>query len=149
MGDVYDAKTRRRVMQSIRKTETKPERLVRSVLHRMGYRFRLYGSDLPGVPDIVLARHRVVVFVHGCFWHQHTCKLGKLPKSNRSYWVPKLVGNKERDEANEQALREDGWDVVTVWECEATDEATVKRVLRARLPRRMTRGRHMAGVKSR
>ena len=91
-------------MQSIRKTDTKPERLVRSVLHGMGYRFRLYRRDFPGVPDIVLPRHRVVVFVHGCFWHQHTCKLGKLPKSNRSYWVPKLRGNKDRDEAIFTAL---------------------------------------------
>ena len=146
MGDVYDAKTRRRVMQSIRKTDTKPERLVRSVLHKMGFRFRLYRRDLPGVPD-VLPRHGVVVFVHGCFWHQHTCSLGKLPKSNRPYWVPKLRGNKRRDHANEQALREEGWDVVTIWECEATDEATVRKLLRMRLPPRMMRATRKASVK--
>jgi DNA mismatch endonuclease, patch repair protein len=131
--DVYDQNTRRRVMQRIRKTNTKPELRVRSVLHRMGYRFRLYRSDLPGNPDIVLPKYRVAVLVHGCFWHQHSCSLGKLPKSNRSYWVPKLTGNCVRDGQTKKALTAAGWKVVTVWECEVTTDDCVRQLLEARL----------------
>lgn len=139
MADVYDVPTRRRVMQSIRRTDTKPERLVRSVLHRMGLRFRLYRRDLPGVPDIVLPRHRTVVLVHGCFWHQHSCALGKKPKSNRAYWLPKLRRNVERDARNQELLTAQGWTVVVVWECEVHDWSAAQRVLRRRLPRRVLR----------
>lgn len=134
MSDVYDKKTRSRVMQRIRKTNTKPELLVRSVLHRMGFRFRLHRRDLPGVPDIVMPRHKTIVFVHGCFWHQHTCSLGKLPKSNRNYWVPKLRRNRRRDATNEKLLKKAGWNVVSVWECEAVSVEAVEQLLRHRLP---------------
>lgn len=121
-------------MQSIRKTDTKPEVRVRSALHRMGYRFRLHGRDLPGVPDIVLPRHRTVVLVHGCFWHQHECNLGrKQPRSNQDYWLPKLRRNQERDAVTSEALRAAGWHVVVVWECETTPEEALPDLLAARL----------------
>ncbi len=121
-------------MRSIRKTDTKPEVRVRSALHRMGFRFRLHRRDLPGVPDIVLPRHRTVVLVHGCFWHQHDCKLGrKQPKSNQEYWLPKLRKNQERDATNTAALREAGWRVVVVWECETTPEEGLSALLARRL----------------
>ena len=123
-------------MQSIRKTNTRPEVRVRSALHRMGYRFRLHRRDLPGVPDIVLPRHRTVVLVHGCFWHQHDCKLGrKQPRSNPDYWLPKLRRNRERDVTNSAALREAGWSVVVVWECETAREDGLSALLAARLAR--------------
>mgnify|MGYP000078050448 CR=1 FL=1 len=123
-------------MQSIRKTNTKPEVRVRSTLHRMGYRFRLHRRQLPGAPDIVLPRYRTVVLVHGCFWHQHDCKLGrKLPKSNQGYWLPKLRRNKERDVSNTAALREGGWSVVVVWECETSSAEQLESLLTTRLAR--------------
>lgn len=124
-------------MRSIRKKDTKPEVRVRSALHQMGFRFRLHRRDLPGTPDIVLPRHRTVVLVHGCFWHQHNCKLGrKQPKSNQAYWLPKLRRNKERDVANAAALREAGWQVAVVWECETTPEADLPELLARRLASR-------------
>ena len=135
MGDVYDAKTRRRVMQSIRKTDTMPEVRVRRVLHRLGYRFRLHRRDLPGVPDIVLPRHGVVIFVHGCFWHQHTCPLGKLPKSNRKYWVPKLRGNVTRHTKHAAQLRRLGWKVIVLWECQVQTDQKIESLIRRRLTR--------------
>lgn len=123
-------------MQSIRKTDTKPEVRVRSALHRMGYRFRLHRRDLPGVPDIVLPRHRTVVLVHGCFWHQHDCKLGrKQPRSNQDYWLPKLRRNRERDVIATASLREAGWSVVVVWECETAQEDALTVLLADRLAR--------------
>lgn len=110
-------------MRSIRNTDTKPEVRVRSALRRIGYRFRLHRLDLPGVPDIVLPGHRTVILVHGCFWHQHDCKLGRRqPRRNQNYWLPKLRRNSERDVINTAALREAGWTVVVVWECETAPE---------------------------
>jgi len=102
----------------------------------MGYRFRLHRRQLPGAPDIVLPRYRTVVLVHGCFWHQHDCKLGrKLPKSNQGYWLPKLRRNKERDVSNTAALREGGWSVVVVWECETSSAEQLESLLTTRLAR--------------
>lgn len=99
---------------------TTPERTVRSVLHRMGYRFSLRNAALPGKPDIVLRKHNTVVFVNGCFWHQHSkCADGKVPKSRRRYWVPKLRNNAARDRRNHQILKRMGWRVLVVWECQA------------------------------
>lgn len=132
MPDRYDSPTRHRVMQQIRKTDTKPELTVRRVLHRLGFRFRLHRKDLPGTPDIVLPKHRTVVLVNGCFWHQHACPLGKQPTSNLSYWLPKLQRNVDRDATIRAKLVEQGWSVVTVWECETEDvaalEFTVRRI---------------------
>ena len=121
-------------MRSIRKTDTKPEVRVRSVLHRNGLRFRLHRRDLPGVPDIVLPRYRVALFVHGCFWHQHTCHLGKLPKSNLEYWLPKLRRNQERHTETERVLRSRDWTVVVIWECETKTTEEIERVLADRMP---------------
>lgn len=106
-------------MSRIRGENTKPERLVRSLLHGLGLRFRLHRRDLPGQPDIVLPKYRLAVFVHGCFWHLHPgCPAGRLPTGNMSFWRTKLEGNRKRDLAKARQLRRLGWKVVVVWECE-------------------------------
>ena len=117
-------------MRRIRKTDTKPELIVRRLMHSMGYRYRLHRRDLPGTPDIVLPRHRKVVFVHGCFWHQHDCALGrKKPRANPDYWHPKLARNVERDKACRRQLEEMGWKILVVWECQTRDIETLKETL--------------------
>lgn len=106
-------------MSKVRSKNTKPERLVRSLLHAAGYRFRLHRTDLPGKPDLVLPKHRVAVFVHGCFWHQHEgCKKATLPKQNADFWAAKLKSNQERDRSVQRRLQDIGWETVIVWECE-------------------------------
>lgn len=106
-------------MSRIKGSNTGPERIVRSILHEMGYRFRLHRKDLPGKPDIALPKHKTVVFVHGCFWHRHKgCKDATLPKTRRSFWQNKLEGNAARDKIKERALRVLGWRVIVLWECE-------------------------------
>lgn len=103
--------------------------VVRRMLHALDYRFRLHRRDLPGKPDIVLPGRRKVVFVHGCFWHAHGCRIGRPPKSRPEFWGPKLERNRQRDAEKEMALRELGWDVLTVWQCEIRDrEALVERL---------------------
>jgi len=107
-------------MARIRSKNTKPEHIVRSLLHGMGYRFRLHKHDLPGCPDIVMSKYKTVVFVHGCFWHQHKgCRDGVAPKTKRRYWEPKLTRNVLRDKEHVRTLRGLGWRVVVIWECEA------------------------------
>lgn len=130
--DVLTRKQRSFCMSCIRKYDTKPELTVRRVVHGLGYRFRLYRTDLPGCPDIVLPRHRKVIFVHGCWWHRHNCRLGRrIPKSRCDYWLPKLARNKERHKANVRTLRNDGWHVLTIWECQTKDEERLtERILR-------------------
>jgi DNA mismatch endonuclease, patch repair protein len=106
-------------MQSIRAFNTVPERTVRSLLHKLGYRFRLNNKKLPGTPDIVLAKYSTVIFVHGCFWHRHSkCKYSFNPASNVEYWKPKLKRNVERDKENIRDLKKRGWKVIIVWQCE-------------------------------
>ncbi|GMV24679.1 MAG: hypothetical protein AMXMBFR58_07100 [Phycisphaerae bacterium] len=106
-------------MRGVRSRDTTPERMVRSVAHRLGYRFRLSGCGLPGSPDLTFPRLRAAVFVHGCFWHQHKCPRGsRVPKSNRQYWRAKLVRNTERDAKVLRELRRSGWRVLVVWECQ-------------------------------
>ena len=106
-------------MANIKSTNTKPELKVRSLLHRLGYRFRLNRRDLPGSPDIVLPRHKVAIFVHGCFWHSHKgCRRANIPSTNSDYWIKKLNRNRERDICIQATLRSLGWRVVIVWECE-------------------------------
>ena len=108
-------------MRAIRSSGTKAEIKVRHLLHSLGYRYRLNRKDLPGKPDIVFPGRRKVIFVHGCFWHQHedpACADGRMPKSRLNYWVPKLTRNRQRDKENEAALKAAGWDVLVVWECE-------------------------------
>lgn len=121
-------------MSRIRGKDTAPERGVRSLLHRSGFRFSLRRTDLPGRPDIVLPRFRTVVFVHGCFWHRHRgCHDAVLPKTRPEFWTQKLTGNAVRDRRNARELKRLGWKVVVVWECELTDEATLQRRLRRAL----------------
>lgn len=114
-------------MRAIRSTDMKPELAVRSLVHRLGYRFRLHRQDLPGRPDLVFAGRRKVIFVHGCFWHSHDCKLAHIPESNREYWVPKLRRNRIRDRKSLQTLKAMGWKALTIWECEIGDLAGVKK----------------------
>jgi len=119
MSDVFEPEVRSYVMSRIRKTDTKPELAVRKHLFRNRFRYRIHYRKLPGNPDIVLPKYKVVVFVNGCFWHAHKgCKYNKLPKSNRGYWVPKIEKNVERDKKNKKELKQLGWLVLTVWECE-------------------------------
>lgn len=110
---------RSRNMRAVRAKNTAPEMRVRRLLHAMGYRFRLHHRDLPGTPDIVLPRHRTVIFVHGCFWHQHPgCKKATAPKTRVEFWAEKFERNIARDRLKETALREMGWQVLIVWECD-------------------------------
>lgn len=112
---------RSRIMRAVKGTDTGPERAVRRVLHRSGYRYRLHRKDLPGKPDLAFPGRRKVIFVHGCFWHGHHCKRGdREPKTNVNYWRAKIARNKERDAAHQARLRDLGWDVLVVWECEIT-----------------------------
>ena len=122
MPDVFDEKTRSYIMSRVRTKNTKPELIVRSLLHSNGYRFRLHRSDLPGTPDIVLPKYRSVIFVNGCFWHHHeNCTRAMLPKSNNDYWNSKLDQNIKRDQRNYESLAELGWGVLVIWECEMSD----------------------------
>jgi len=105
-------------MSKIRSVNTRPEMVVRSLLHRRGYRFRLHRNDLPGKPDIVLPKHKAIILIHGCFWHGHNCKIASSPKSNKEYWTPKILSNRTRDARNLEKLREQGWHVLILWECE-------------------------------
>ncbi len=119
MADVYDADTRKRVMQAVHSKNTKPERIVRSLLHRFGFRFRLHRKDLPGAPDIVLPSRRIAIFVHGCFWHGHDCpRGGRIPKTNTEYWINKREKNSLRDRRAITELKDCGWRPIVVWECE-------------------------------
>ncbi len=121
-------------MSRIKGRDTGPERRVRSVLHRLGFRFSLRRRDLPGRPDIVLTRHETAIFVQGCFWHRHrNCRNAVLPKTRPEFWLAKLNGNVERDGRNVIALKELGWRVLTVWECEVEDEAKLSGKLLAKL----------------
>ena len=117
--DNLDAERRSENMRRIRSKNTKPEVLLRSLLHKAGYRFRIHRKGLPGKPDIVFPGCRKVIFVHGCFWHQHQdCREGRMPGSRQDYWRPKLVRNIERGAQNIQQLQAAGWDVMVIWECE-------------------------------
>ena len=109
-------------MAQVKGRNTKPEKAVRSLLHRMGYRFRLQRDDLPGKPDIVLPKYRTVIFVHGCFWHRHSgCKRASTPVDNADYWRRKFERNVARDAEDSAALKSQGWQVLVVWECELRD----------------------------
>lgn len=113
-------------MRAIAKKNTKPEIRVRQRLHALGYRFRLHRRDLPGTPDIVLPRHRAVIQVHGCFWHQHLgCRHATAPRTRQGYWLPKLERNVARDRASTAALEALGWRVLVLWECELRDDSAL------------------------
>ena len=117
MPDVHDPATRSRNMAAVRGKDTKPELLIRRGLHRLGFRYRLQAKDLPGRPDLVLPRHRAVIFVHGCFWHGHDCSLFRLPATRPGFWRDKIAGNAERDAKAHIKLQELGWRTAVVWEC--------------------------------
>jgi len=120
--DILNREQRSWVMSRIRGKNTKPELAVRSALHCAGYRFRLHRSDLPGKPDIVLSRYHTVIFVNGCFWHQHHgCEKATIPQYNRQFWQKKLERTVQRDQQNGRKLRRLGWRVVTLWECRIRD----------------------------
>lgn len=127
---------RSEIMRAIRGANTQPEIEVRSLVHRLGYRFRLHRRDLPGKPDLVFPARRKVIFVHGCFWHSHACKTGLIPKTNRGFWLPKLRRNKARDTRNIEALTELGWDALVIWQCELKDGASVNKRVRKFLGRK-------------
>jgi len=125
--DVYGAEKRSAVMRQVKGRDTTPELKVRRLLTALGARYRLHRTDLPGKPDIVLPGRRLVVFVHGCFWHGHDCARGaRVPKANRDYWLGKVGRNRERDVAHRVALEGAGWRVETVWECELKDMETLR-----------------------
>ncbi len=120
-------------MAAVRAKNTRPEMAVRSLVHRMGYRFRLHRKGLPGRPDLVFPGRRAVIFVHGCFWHRHpdtACRLARMPKSRLEFWHPKLEANRERDVANISRLAEQGWRTLVVWECELRDMVRVAESVR-------------------
>lgn len=109
-------------MSRIQSKDTKPEKIIRSLLHRMGYRFCLYRKDLPGKPDIVLPKYKTVVFVHGCFWHRHKkCKRCTTPSTNKQYWLNKFIRNQAKDKLNIQQLKDIGWKTIILWECEVNN----------------------------
>ena len=130
MPDIWTKEKRSEVMSRIRSVDTTPERAVRSMLHKSGYRFRLHRRDLPGKPDVVLPKFRAVVFIHGCFWHQHAdCNEGRIPNTRPEYWVEKLQRTVQRDQEHQKKLQEAGWGVLVLWECEIEkrpDEVRVK-----------------------
>ena len=110
---------RSEIMARVRSTDSRPEMVVRKLVYGLGYRCRLHVRNLPGCPDIVFRKRAKVIFVHGCFWHRHTgCALARLPKSRLDFWLPKLEGNRIRDEKNKRELQRMGWKVMTVWECQ-------------------------------
>ncbi len=118
----------------MRGKDTKPEMAVRRLVHGMGYRYRLHITSLPGKPDLVFASRRKVIFVHGCFWHRHpssSCKLARMPKSRPEFWVPKLGGNRLRDERNKRELKKQGWKVLSIWECQIANFASLSRRIRS------------------
>ncbi len=137
MADVFTPEKRSQVMSRIRSGNTKPELLLRSLLHRLGYRFTVTGpknKSLPGRPDLVLPKYRTVIFVHGCFWHGHeNCKDFRIPATRTEWWTAKITGNQSRDQRSEAALREMGWHVITIWAC-SLKTAAARISLEAQLP---------------
>jgi len=122
---------RARMMRAFKSRDTGPELTVRSVAHRMGYRFRLHRRDLPGTPDVVFVSLRKVIFVHGCFWHAHGCRLTRIPSSNLEYWLPKLQRNRDRDARNVQELASAGWEHLIIWECQIGDRERLQQLIRS------------------
>jgi len=129
MVDTRTPQQRRRIMQSVGTVDTGPEMIVRRLLHRLGYRYRLHSSKLPGRPDLIFPAKRKAVFVHGCFWHGHGCAKGQLPKSRLDYWGPKIERNRQRDANVLASLAELKWQTLVVWQCEAKDLKRLKRKL--------------------
>ncbi len=115
--DVVDKETRSRMMSGIRGKNTKPEMIIRSLLHKDGFRYRIHVKDLPGKPDLVLKKYNAVIFVHGCFWHRHDCSYFKWPKTRTEFWEKKLNGNVQNDKRNVESLKGMNWRICIIWEC--------------------------------
>jgi DNA mismatch endonuclease (patch repair protein) len=139
MVDTLTPQQRSERMSRIRGKNTAPEIVVRKLAHALGFRFRLYRKDLSGSPDLVFPRLRKVVFVHGCFWHGHGCRYGKLPKSNVPFWRDKIHKNQARDARNQSDLAESGWSVLVLWQCETRDLGTLRKQLTTFLGRKAKR----------
>ena len=132
MADIVDVQRRSELMAGIRGKDTAPELAVRRIAHGMGLRFRLHRKNLPGRPDLVFPRHRLAVFVHGCFWHQHQdCRFAHIPKSRVSFWTEKFAANMARDKKNIAALHALGWRVLVIWECQVGNKHLVRDQLAA------------------
>ena len=132
MADKLSKRRRSQNMAAIRSKNTKPEMIVRRIVYNFGYRYRLHRKDLPGKPDLVFGPRRAVIFVHGCFWHLHPkagCLDARKPKSNKTYWLPKLKRNVERDAHNLEALQRLGWRVLVIWDCETKNAQCVARTI--------------------
>lgn len=128
--DIFSKEKRSHIMRQVRSKNTTPELIVRSIAHRLGYRFRLHKIDLPGKPDLVFSKYKKVIFVHGCFWHGHNCRAGEnTPKSNKSYWKEKLQRNRQRDAENIQQLKVLGWETLVIWECETKNAEKLKAII--------------------
>lgn len=128
---MFTSEERSAIMRRVRSSDTAPELRVRRMVHKLGLRFRLHDKKLPGKPDLVFATRRQAIFVHGCYWHQHRCEAAKRPATNRRYWNRKLDGNVQRDRKNLRILKRQGWNVLTIWECELRRaEKLQKRVMR-------------------
>ncbi|MCS1408510.1 MAG: Very short patch repair protein [Verrucomicrobia subdivision 3 bacterium] len=118
MNDIYSIRKRSEIMSHISGKDTKPEAIVRKYLFSQGFRYKKHVSNLPGNPDLVLPKYKTVIFVHGCFWHGHTCLRGKSPETNRDFWTKKINRNKQRDLENIDKLKTVGWHPITIWQCE-------------------------------
>lgn len=137
LADTLSPEERSKRMSLIRGTGSAPEIKLRHLIHRMGFRYRLHVKELPGKPDLVFPSRKVVIFMHGCFWHRHKrCKLARLPKSKLGFWQTKLEGNRKRDIRNQRQLRAMGWRVLVVWECEMADIEHVTKTVREFLRQR-------------
>jgi DNA mismatch endonuclease, patch repair protein len=129
MADTRTPEQRTRIMQAVGVRDTGPEMVVRRMLHRIGYRYRLHACELPGKVDIYFPSRRKAIFVHGCFWHGHRCRKGRLPSSRLNYWGPKIAANRLRDQRNIRALRRMGIETKVVWQCQIRDCAALQSVL--------------------
>lgn len=125
MVDVVDNKTRSRMMSGIRGKDTKPELLIRKALHARGFRYRLHATELPGKPDLVFPRYQAAIFVHGCFWHGHSCRFFKWPSTRREFWEQKIKNNYARDQRHVSSLNSLGWRTLVIWECLTRRGATI------------------------
>jgi DNA mismatch endonuclease (patch repair protein) len=126
MVDRLTPQQRSNLMRQVRGKDTAPEMIVRRLVHAAGFRYRLHRKDLPGKPDLCFSARRKIIFVHGCFWHGHGCKIGRLPKSRPEFWKPKIARNRERDRDAVAALETLGWRVLTVWQCETKDTESLR-----------------------
>ncbi|MGZ3797826.1 MAG: very short patch repair endonuclease [Pseudobdellovibrionaceae bacterium] len=126
------SEARSRIMRAVKSRNTKPEMIVRRMIHAMGKRYRLHRDDLPGKPDLTFSHLRKIIFVHGCFWHGHDCKHGvRQPKTNANYWKQKISRNKERDATVQEALQSMGWNVMVIWECELKNKERLAEIIKA------------------